>query len=87
MKFISHKSDDKKIDRYIILLTMVNRPDIWLPWFLDWAPSPETWVQPSANMACVGKKKTDESKTVQYAPLDCTRQQLESIGVTGILVV
>ena len=33
------------------------------------------------------KKKTDESKTVQYAPLDCTRQQLESIGVTGILVV
>ena len=33
------------------------------------------------------KKNPDESKTVQYAPLDCTRQQLESIGVTGILVL
>ena len=42
-----------------------------------------TWVQPSAKK----NKHTKESKTAQYAPLDSTRQQLESIGVTGILVV
>ena len=86
MKFISVKSDDKEIDRNVMLLTIVNRLDLWLPWFLEWAPSPETWVQPSANMACDGKK-TDESKTVQYTPQDSTRQQLQSIGVTGIVVV
>lgn len=83
MKIISLKSDDKEIDRNIISLTMVNRPDLWLPWFLEWAPSHETWVRPSA------KKQTHKrnTKTAQYAPLDSTRQQLESIGVTGILVV
>ena len=38
--------------------------------------------------SALGKKThTDESKTSQYAPLDSTRQQLESIEVTGILVV
>ena len=62
MKFISVKSDDKEIDRNIMLLTMVNRLDLWLPWFLEWAPSPETWVQPSANMACDEKKKQMNQK-------------------------
>lgn len=43
---------------------------------------------PEKMGSALGKKThTDESKTFQYAQLDSTRQQLESIGLTGILVV
>ena len=66
MKFISLNSDDKEIDRNIILLTVVKSPDLWLPCFLEWVPSLETWL-------VLQKKNTHTHRRIKKCPIYSTR--------------